>query len=143
MCNHYICLIHQKVEKEYHSSRILKKSIMTMFNCMKHSILLTRKWSYSLSSLSPFNFQTMIWNVGRCGFILWVTTPKSVVSVVSSRFTILYIILWLVAYTEILNKYSCTTARFTVVLMFLNTSFRDPTRKYIQCCLTEPNYWCL
>ena len=60
---------------------------MTMLNCMKHSISSTRRWSFSLSIISPFILQTIIWNVGQWGFVLWVTTPKSLMLVMSSRFT--------------------------------------------------------
>ena len=108
--------------------------------CMKHSILLTRRWRSSLSILSPFNLQTIILNVSWCGFVLWVMTPKSVTSVMSTRFTILCIILCLFVCTEILNKSSCTTACFTVIFVFSNTRFRYPMGNYIQYCSTHPNY---
>ena len=109
------------------------------FNCMKHSFLLTRRLSVRFFVFSPFNLQTIIWSVNRCGFILWVTTPESVTSVVSSRFAIMYIVLKLFACTEILSKAFCTTARFTVILVFLNTRFRNQMRKYNQCFLTGLN----
>ena len=78
-----------------------------MLDCMEHSILVTWRWCFSISFFSPFYLQMIIWNVGRCGSVSWVLTSKGMASVMSSGFTIPYIVSWLFACTEILCKYSC------------------------------------
>ena len=97
---------------------------------MKYSISSTRGWSFNLSVIYPFNLPTTIWNVGWGEFVLWVTTPESVTLVVSSWFTIPYVVLWLFACSKILSKFSRATVCFTIPLAFSNTRFRDIMRKY-------------
>ena len=63
----------------------------------------TRRRMFSLSVLYLFNLQTIRWNIdwGWGGFVFWFTTPVSVTLVVSSRFTIPNIVLWLLTCPKI------------------------------------------
>ena len=44
--------------------------------------------------------------------------------------------------TRFLGESPRTTARFAVILVLLDTKFRDPMRKYTQFCATDPIYRC-
>ena len=111
-----------------------------MFNGMKHSILSTRRWRFSLSILYPFNVQTTRWNVGWGGFVYWAMRPERLTSIMSSWFIILYVVLWLLSCPKSFSKFPCATACFLVILMFLSTRFRVPMRKYMHNCSIDPNY---
>ena len=101
-----------------------------------------RRRSFSITAFPSFNHQTIIWNVGWNGLVLWIMTPESVTLVVSSRFTVLYIVLWFLTCTEILCKSSYTTAWFVVILRLSDSRVRDPLTENIQCWSTDSNYWC-
>ena len=117
-------------------------NILAMIKRTKHLILSTRRRGFGITSLPSFNHQAIIWNVGRNGLVSWPVILESVTSIVSSRFTVLYIVLWFLTCTEILCKSSCTAAWFAVILGLSDSRFRDPLRKNIQCWSTDSNYWC-
>ena len=51
-------------------------------------------------------------------------------------------VLWYFTCRKIMRESPPTTARFVVICVFANTSFKDQMRKYTQCCATDPIYWC-
>ena len=63
-------------------------NILTMIKRTEYLILFTRRRSLGIIALLCFNHQTIIRYVGRNGFELGYTILESVLSVVSSRFTV-------------------------------------------------------
>ena len=66
---------------------------LIMIKGMKHPILFTRRNGFGITAILSFNPQTIVWNVGRNGFVLWPKMFESVTLIVSSRFTVSYILL--------------------------------------------------
>ena len=123
--------------------RSTKSSILTKIKSTKHPTLSTRRRSFSIATLLSFNYQTIIRNVGWNEFVWWIMMPKNMTPVVSSGFTISYVVSWILACTEILRESSRTTAHFAVILAFSNTRFINPLRKQIESCFINPDYRCL
>ena len=75
----------KRQKRWFNSCRFPKRNILTMFNSIRHLILLSsrRRWRFSLSVLYCFNFQTIRWNVGWDGFLFLFTTLDSVTLVLS------------------------------------------------------------
>ena len=117
-------------------------NILATIKRRKYPILSTRRKIFEIIPFPPFNHQTIIWNVGRNGLVSWPATLESVTSIMSSRFTVLYSLLWFLTCTEIVCESSCTVVWFVVILWLFDTRFRDPLRKNIQCWSTDSNYWC-
>ena len=115
----------EKQKRRFQFCRFLKSSILMKINNTNHMILSTKRRNFSFTFVLSLNLQTSIWNVGRCRFVLQFMVPEN--SNESRYFT----------YTEILRKSLCTTARFVMIPVFSNTRFRDPMRKYTQCCAID------
>ena len=115
---------------------------MTIIKKTEHLILFKRRRSFGITAILSFNDQTIIRYIGRNGFESWPTTLESVTLVVSSRFTVLYIIFWFLTCAEVLCKSSCTAVWFVLILWFSGSRFRDSLREHIQCWLTDLNYQC-